>query len=251
MTTKPSELHMISLSLDPARVMAAGRRMGLPPHHADTGYLVHGQIGELFGDLRPRLFHLASTQGARWRVLAYGHNPADSLRRHAAQFADPTVHAAVDWETFASKAMPRAWSEGQRLGFEVRVCPVIRKSGQGEKHRPGAEVDVFLARCWSAGEGTAVDREEVYREWFASQLARHGGAISKATRVERMQRHHLVRRTQGETRKAHVLERPDVTLSGELVVTDPEAFNGLLVRGIGRHRSFGFGMLMLKPASPC
>ncbi|MEE8524028.1 MAG: type I-E CRISPR-associated protein Cas6/Cse3/CasE [Thermoanaerobaculia bacterium] len=44
-----------------------------------------------------------------------------------------------------------------------------------------------------------------------------------------------------------VPERPDALLTGTLEVTDPDAFATLLARGVGRHRAFGFGMLLLRP----
>jgi CRISPR system Cascade subunit CasE len=246
-----SQLNMLSLSLDPARVLAIGRRQKLPLRDVDAGYLVHGALGELFGDRRPNVFQVMSEQGPRWRVLAYSFATASELRDHAACFADPAVYAAMDWDSFAGKTMPQVWPEGHTLGFEVRVCPVIRKSSSGEKHRAGAEVDAFLARCWSVGRDTRVDREAVYREWFSENLLRIGGATPERVRLIRMQRHRLVRRTQGNERKAHAIERPDATLAGELKITDGMAFMRLLERGIGRHRAFGFGMLLLKPASSC
>lgn len=242
---------MLSLSLDPARVMAVGRRLRLPLRDVDSGYLVHAALGELFGDRRPSVFQVASENGARWRVLAYSSATASELRDYADSFADPTVHAALDWDGFASKMMPQVWPEGHTFGFEVRVCPVIRKGSAGEKHRKGAEVDAFLARCWSVGRDTQVDREVVYREWFLDTVARIGGATPENVRLIRMQRHRLVRRTQGDERKAHTLERPDVTLMGQIKVTDGDTFMRLLERGVGRHRAFGFGMLLLKPASSC
>ena len=38
-------------------------------------------------------------------------------------------------------------------------------------------------------------------------------------------------------------------MTGELEVGDSERFLHLLARGVGRHRTFGFGMLLLRPAS--
>jgi CRISPR system Cascade subunit CasE len=35
---------------------------------------------------------------------------------------------------------------------------------------------------------------------------------------------------------------------GALEVTEPGTFASSLTRGIGRHRAFGFGMLLLRPA---
>ena len=40
---------------------------------------------------------------------------------------------------------------------------------------------------------------------------------------------------------------PDVVMQGRLRVSDPQAFAQLLARGVGRHRAFGFGMLLLRP----
>ena len=40
---------------------------------------------------------------------------------------------------------------------------------------------------------------------------------------------------------------PDATLQGTLAVVDSGAFQALLARGVGRHRAFGFGMLLLRP----
>ena len=42
--------------------------------------------------------------------------------------------------------------------------------------------------------------------------------------------------------------RPEVVLGGRFTITDPDTFTALLTRGIGRHRAFGFGMILLKPA---
>jgi CRISPR system Cascade subunit CasE len=40
---------------------------------------------------------------------------------------------------------------------------------------------------------------------------------------------------------------PDAVFTGTLVVARPAEFMGLLARGIGRHRAFGYGMLLLRP----
>jgi CRISPR system Cascade subunit CasE len=45
-----------------------------------------------------------------------------------------------------------------------------------------------------------------------------------------------------------VIGRRDVTFEGELQVADAAAFAALLARGVGRHRAFGFGMLLLRPS---
>lgn len=243
-----AKLHMHSIHLGQPALAQLARRLRLPPHATDQGYLVHCAFGELFGEAAPTRFMIAAEHGRELRVLAYGPHDFAHLRDVADAFADPALHACVNWEASASKRMPETWQVGRRLGFEVRVCPIVRKAGEEERHRKGAEVDVFLARCWEAGEGVPVDREAVYRDWLAAQLSQANGIEIERSRVAAYARRRLIRRTQGEVRKSQVLDRPDVTFAGELTVRDPAAFGALLRRGVGRHRAFGFGMVLLKPA---
>lgn len=248
MSSDTSPLHMLSLRLDASRLFTLARRRRLPLHDLDPGYLIHCQLGELFGDQAPRLFSLENAESRIWRVLAYGSHDADSLREHADAFADPNIHAALDWEDFASKRMPEHWPIGKSVGFKVRACPTVRMGRDGEHHRKGAEVDAFLSHCWATGDpNVRVDREEVYRSWLETHFNRLGGVEARGIQIERFSLQRVVRRTQGEERKAKTLERPDVSFRGELVITDREGFDKLLRRGIGRHRAFGFGMLLLSP----
>jgi CRISPR system Cascade subunit CasE len=241
-----SELNMLRLSLGLPRMVRRAQRQGLGRGESDLGYLVHCQLGELFGTKAPSLFRVHEGEGRRTQVLAYSKVSAAALREHAQAFADPEAHENCDWDSFAGKALPERFEAGRGLGFEVRVCPTKRMSAEGPKHRKGAEVDVFLAECWKAGEGTSVDREEVYRQWLATELGRGDAARLLQAKLESFRRRRLTRRTQGEERKAVSVERPDVLMSGLLEVSEPGAFSALLARGLGRHRGFGYGMLLLR-----
>ncbi len=143
--------------------------------------------------------------------------------------------------------MPSSWTQGRRLAFELRACPIKRKNGAGAKHRAGAEVDVFLDRCWQVGEGVRVDRAQVYLEWLQAQLSA-GGATLVQGELRRFQRQRLLRRDHQEQRTSKAIERPDAVFEGILEVADPLRFGALLARGVGRHRAFGFGMLLVRPA---
>jgi CRISPR system Cascade subunit CasE len=259
-------LHLVRLALDAARLFDLEKRLQLPPGGADLGYLVHCQLGTLFGELAPTLFALE--RGARpdartVGVLAYSAHDGAALRAHAQTFADPRAYAACDWDTFASKPMPSLVG-GETLGFEVRVSPVVRTRRPGpagvQHDRRGKpkvrEVDAFLAACWEqedrgdAGPSDRVDRTSVYQRWLAEELARDGAAKANYDdlHVVGMQRAQLLRRTQGAERRARRLDRPDVLVEGTLHVATGSSFRALLARGVGRHRAFGFGMLLLRPA---
>ena len=42
-------------------------------------------------------------------------------------------------------------------------------------------------------------------------------------------------------------EACDIVMHGTLSITDTQRFADLLTRGIGRHRAYGYGMLLLSP----
>lgn len=240
------DLFMLRIPLRTQRLFDLGRRKRLPLRDVDLDYLVHCQLGELFGDRAPAPFRIVQERGRQVDVLAYGRFDATSLEEHARAFADPGAWDACVWERLAGKPMPKDWAAGRRVGFEVRICPVVRKSSSGLNHRSGAEVDAFVSRCWEA-PGEDVDRERVYREWLERGLEEKGASLVEG-QLERFRLARLLRRRQGTVRSASVLSRPDALLRGVLEVTDGQAFRLLLASGLGRHKAFGFGMLLLRPA---
>jgi CRISPR system Cascade subunit CasE len=131
----------------------------------------------------------------------------------------------------------------------LRACPVARLVNAGNGHHGGAEVDVFLARSFSVGSNGTLSREDVYRDWLTGRLADTTvcGVHVVQVRIAALSRTRLVRRTQGAERQAKTLERPDVHFEGDLIVEDGNAFIRLLARGVGRHKAFGFGAMMVVP----
>lgn len=248
MTTDKVPIWMHGFELETPRLVELARRRRLPRRQADIGYMVHCAVKELFGDLAPRPFAMTGDKGRYSSLLAYSDHDKDTMKTHADSFADPWLHRMVNWAQFDAKPMPTSWPAGHRLGFEIRCCPVQRMSSADDRHRKGAEVDVFLAQCWNFGDSDVpVDREAVYREWLTKQFDRHGGARVLSAQLQGFQRQQLVRRTHGKERNSTVCERPDAVIRGAVEITDSDAFTALLRRGIGRHRAFGYGMLLLRP----
>lgn len=242
-------IYMARVPFRGEALFAFAKRRGLKTWELDQGYAAHCALKELFGDDAPQPFALEKPTGAIQPVLGYGPADAARLREGAQLKADPWLwENLVDWENLAAKPMPSSWRDGQRVDFTVRATPVLRAGKTHTKVREGAEVDAFLMRCWER-EGEPVNREEVYAEWFNGLLARLGGARAETLKVESFQLDRLSRRHHAEDRRKTVKGRPDVTFTGTLAVTDPGAFRALLARGVGRHRAFGFGMLLLRPPS--
>lgn len=241
-------LHLAKVPLRPERVVALARQRRLPLHQLDEGYLCHSVLRELWQGLAPAPF---VTRDHRHTLEVWGYTSveATTLIAHARDFGDPSLLAAIGGlSAIVSKPIPR-FDPGRRVGFLLRTCPVVRLGRGTMSHQPGAEVDAFLARCATAGAGTFVSRESVYREWLSARLdcPEVSGAALTSLRIASMSRERVIRRTQGLERRARVLERPDVRFEGDLTIVDSDRFTQWLARGVGRHRAFGFGALILVP----
>jgi len=190
------------------------------------------------------------------RVLGYADVGDDMLRDEAKLVPNPTIGNLYDPDRLDSHEMPASFREGRRLQFELRACPVIRKASAGTGYNQngdersweaGDELDAFLAEAWTRPEDGDLSREAVYRDWLKDQFTIRGGANIESVRMERFSIERMTRRDHnaGGTKQ---IKRPDVTLTGMLTVTDSEAFTTVLRSGIGRHKTFGFGMLKIRRA---
>ena len=165
----------------------------------------------------------------------------------ATQVASPDIHAILGLDRFATRDFPLDWPTGQRLGFELRIRPVLRTS-------EGKERDVYLAAVDKhAPTDTQLSRETIYAEWLCTELARGNAATIEDMQLEGFRLSASLRKgTPGlGKRPARRVAGPDATFKGHLSVRDPAGFAALLSRGIGRHRAFGFGMLLLRPPESC
>jgi CRISPR system Cascade subunit CasE len=243
-------LHLVGIDVHAQALVERAQRQGLPLREIDAGYLLHSWVEAAFGPAALRPFVIERHVSGRVRVLAYSASSAHDLRLHAQTYAPPDVYAAADWESLQGKVMPSGWKGGQRLGFRTRVCPTIRAASAGPVQKKGSEVDAWIAACRKVPREEEVLREDVYRAWLGEALLRSEGAALEAATLDEFQLTRVLRRTQGDVRTSAMLQRPEAVLGGTLVVKDPEAFAMLLRRGVGRHRAFGFGMLLLVPPKP-
>lgn len=255
-----SDLHMAQLELDVRHLMGVARDRGWSGRHLrwdDLGYLVHQHLAALFQDSSPQPFRSMEQRGPWLTVLGYTADQRDGLRRNADEFGRPAERQACRLDGLRAKPMPASlFAAGRALGFEVRVCPVVRLAkavsttwcGSPRSFRKGAEMDAYLWRRYLHAEETG--REQVYVEWLRERLA--GAARLLGARLHAFRRARVLRqgRNGNGKRRPTVSERPDALITGTLEVTEPGAFRELLARGVGRHRAFGFGMLLLRPPGP-
>jgi CRISPR system Cascade subunit CasE len=261
-----SALHLIRLpiSLDQLGRWAAQRKYGFTLRRGpkgqgrdagfDEGRAIHHLLAETFGPgiLQP-FRHFVAPGGKQSQVYAYSRLDADALRDAASSYALPEASTICDLTQLAAKAMPEQWRAGRRLGFEIRVRPVSRllkplPAADGTFAK-GAEVDVFLLEAihnFPTGEAAEASmlkagrsREAVYKDWLARRL-KGGATLQPGVRLTRFQRLRAAR-------KNYSPEGPDAVFQGDLIVDDPVGFQELLSQGIGRHKAYGYGMLLLRP----
>jgi len=240
-------LYLLHTQPDPQRLAAWAARQRLLDPHGDLGYALHALLHAAFGEHAPQPFrYLDAEQG----LLAYTRlSPAELVQ--CAALADFDVAAALglgqtlDHAGLNARPFPTQWPAGHVLGFEVRVRPVIREA------RTGRERDAFLAAIEKTGD-SKLDRGDVYVQWLRELLTRQGGAELLDAGVSRYQMLGVTRKNQkssaDEPRHSRLVCGPDAVISGQLRVTDPQAFAQLLSNGVGRHRAFGFGLLLLRSA---
>jgi len=236
------------LALDPARLAAVASSQGIPASDEDHGYTGHALLCGLFGkDRAPKPWLLDGRKGVLW---AYSPTP---LAASNYEFADPLYHAAVRWDESASKPMPPL-KAGRQIGWDLRACPVVRQGARHGSESPGtqktkaSEHDYLL---WVAKRdgvlANSVDAAAVYAIWLKERAwpATAGATLDSIT-VDGWQKPAKNGSNAWRGRGDGRLRLPDVHFSGVLTVTDPEAFTAQMARGVGRHRAFGFGMLLLR-----
>ena len=242
--TDTSPLRMIRAEIDLRSFQSwAGSRRLVSRQTFDEGYAMHCFLAGVFGELAPHPFRLIVPRGSRCGVFyGYGRADVEALREAITQFADPLQARVLPGSSLDGKPMPATWKAGTRLGFEVLTRPTVRRARGGRN--PGGEVDAFQREAERYAPGAMPrSREEVYTDWLSDQFERHGGAELESASLASFQRTRSMRAL-----RRRPFEGPTALLRGRLTVTDSDGFSRLLGRGVGRHRSYGYGMLLLRPA---
>lgn len=254
-------LHMVRLPVDLAALARIAGERGWTKgrrQHFDEGAALHHLLGETFGPavLQPFRLRVAPRQ-RRGRLYAYTQHESAELLDTAAIAATPEAISTLSPSALEAKAMPGVWQVGRRVGFDIRLRPTVRLSSaiapctdrQGQRRHGfarGAEIDAFLAEALKHPSRESMahqkrSREAVYRDWLARRL-------DDAAQLEDARLVNCQRVTVARGGASH--EACDVVMQGTLCITDAERFADLLTRGVGRHRTYGYGMLLPGPPNP-
>lgn len=228
-----SELHLIRIPVRAPKLLRFAREKGILQPDDTFGYTLHAWLSDLFGKKAPKPFRYFER---RQEILGYATQPAQALQESAQSTASPLAWEALDTEGLASKPMPSEWRPGLMFHAEVLVCPVSRKDDE--------EKDIFLRAVDRFGSAIP-PRAAVYSQWFTQQWGNTVRVHDVQLQGLQARVRHLRRNRSGGDNRLQVVERPQALFTATIEVLDGEAFGRLLARGIGRHRAFGFGMILL------
>lgn len=247
---------MVSLPLNPIKLLQFTYSQG---HNKvkenDLGYASHAWLSASLGKLAPKPFRLLESKDGL-RILGYTNSDREKLIEYSQTFAKPQALEVCQWKKVASKKMPSQWTPGHVLGFELRACPIIR----GERER-----DIFLAALDKNSNGDLPSRVDIYLKWLIQHMK--ATTIKGGDFIDHREKAHspivelllnkislsgfrkvntLRYARRNNSVQGKIIELPDAIFTGELTICDPDQFATLVYHGIGRHRAFGFGMLLLK-----
>ena len=201
---------------------------------SDPGYVIKTILTEAFGGPVLRPWALRAQRQQHAVIVAYSSKPIDEITSRLG-LALPSVRTCVG-EVFGYPVP--ALAKEQRLRYTVRLCPTIRSTNRGE-------TDAFLLAADMVSPNAGLTRDAIYRLYLAERLA---GVRLDTCRLEGFQLHAMVRKREGGSGLA-ARKFPDAVLSGELTLVEPSLFMEVLAKGVGRQRAFGYGMVMLQPAT--
>ena len=239
--TTTERLYLASLPVERAKLAAFAARRGTIPPSGDLGYALHQALNEAFGEGAPKPFHF--TNDFDQPLLAYTQHEASTLQELAFRQRQDVqtwtlASEALGFASLQVRPLLENWAQGTCYRFSVRTRPVCRLARHQERGLP-RECDVFLRAVTSKKDDDEwIDKQDVYSTWFREQIPETAAALQNL-RISRLSR------TQVYRKGSPSLAGPDVTFSGVLQVGDPAVFRDCLRRGVGRHRAFGFGMILL------
>jgi len=154
-----------------------------------------------------------------------------------------------------SKRYSPVFRKGQRLRFELRVAPSVTRVDPRQAVKPGKRVPrstrfdpVAVAVAALPAQERATERQRwvdgKLASWLLDKAARCGFAWHDSESVS-VVRYEAA--SQERSRREN-LRFSIADFRGELEITDVTAFTRAALHGIGHQRSFGCGLLLLRPA---
>lgn len=193
-----------------------------------------------------------------WRIFSDGtRKKRDFIYRMEVRGRSPLIYAVSEsepvdldgiWEIDQKEYSP-VLRTGQHLGFSLRANPVRTKRNEEGKHcRHDVVMDAKKLLQDSGCPPDARPREAdlVQQEgynWLESRAERLGFSVERdLVRADGYRQHRFLKR-KGNRRVAI----STIDFNGVLTVTDPDRFEKALFTGVGPAKSYGCGLLLIRP----
>lgn len=156
-----------------------------------------------------------------------------------------SLHA---WEVAIKSYEPKI-DIGTQLHFNLRVNPVVTKMPEGPGSKKRKREDVYmdaLAKSKTVPEAERSTNAEILQEcafqWLSERSEQNGFAVSQdSVIVEGYQRFEITTKKDN-----HKIQMGVIDYNGVLTVTDFGLFRRTLYQGLGKSKSFGCGLMMIK-----
>ena len=193
-----------------------------------------------------------------WRIFSDGSKKErDFLYRLDLQERSPLIYAVsksdpVDlegiWHVEQKNYQP-VLKTGQHLGFSLRANPIRTKwdeKGCQKRHDVVMDAKTLLEASGCPPDACPPELVLVQKEgfsWLASRCERLGFAVGEGmVRADGYQQHRF-RKWNGKMN----VTISTIDFTGVLTVTDPDRFEETLYTGVGPAKSFGCGLLLVRP----
>ena len=208
----------------------------------DPDHAMHCLLVETFGrEDSPGPFRAILPRNASVGTLhAYSTAPLSRLLDNQELYADPLQTRILARDMFSDKTMPESlWTEGRKMGFDVRVRPTRQVSWPEKGVNARSQRDAY-ANYMANYPGASVSRERIYAGWLAERFQRGGAMLEMdSVRLASFRQSRMHRQRLG----------PDAVMRGNITVTDATKFRRLVLDGVGRHKTYGYGMILPRPAT--
>lgn len=225
-------MNLIQIDVSLPRLFKAaqvGRHVEL-----DIDYLMHSFLEETFGPKIVRPFAIPPSMQRltdQIRVVGYSDQTSEQLVASAREIAPVGFFNAIV-DTPIHKPMPEVWGVGKTFCLTTRLAPLHRgRHGRGETTIHPVP-----------GENTL--------EYWTKDLFERMSAVAVLQMPRIMSfchRKSYRKRADG----SHALIRmPDMWVEVVATVLDEAGFDTMIKQGLGRHKTFGYGMVLLSKVRP-
>lgn len=234
-------LHLCKFRFERAPIIAYFDNLYPDTDDITDGYCAHTVIADSVGDGMPP-FAVEGRDGYGVEVITYAEDPT-RLRSIMESRSHPNIHRAIRWDTWEAEKVDRLFP-GKLCLFKTRLVPSVISDGQ--------EVDLYTKRFGlvedqrpGANPHRLLNRSNLYEQWAVRQINKEEGVTVEQIDHSRYHDRNFYMRSEDDQR-ALTFTSQELRLRGLLMVKDVEAFQKTVLRGVGKYRHFGYGMILLE-----